>query len=95
MESAAERMSVSTAWGDENRGLTIYAYGARQIVWQLLEIPLHYLQIEALCKRVASAVLAETKCGREPDGQSGALTCARFSNELLRARRADIVSGYP
>ena len=33
------------------------------MVWLLLEIPLHYLQIDALRKRVASAVLAETTCG--------------------------------
>jgi hypothetical protein len=59
-------------------------HSARQIVWQLLEIPLHYLQIDALRKRVAAAVLAEKRCGREPDGQSGALTCARIANELPR-----------
>ena len=54
------------------------------MVWQLLEIPLHYLQIDALRKRVASAVLAETTCGRAPDGQSGALAYARCANELLK-----------
>jgi hypothetical protein len=53
------------------------------MVWQLLAIPLHYLQIDAIRKRVASAVLAQTRCGREPDGQSGALICARFANEHL------------
>ena len=32
------------------------------MVWQQLKIALHFLQIEALRKRVASAVLAETRC---------------------------------
>jgi hypothetical protein len=50
----------------------------------LLEIPLHYLQIEVLHKLVADAVPAETRCSRESGGQSGPLACARFANELLR-----------
>jgi hypothetical protein len=58
------------------------------MVWQLLKIPLHYLQIDALRKHVVSAVLAEKRCGRAPDGQSGALTRARFANELLREASA-------
>ena len=53
------------------------------MVWPQLEILLHYLQIDALRKRVAAAVLAEKRCGRAPDWQSGALTCARFANEHL------------
>ena len=51
---------------------------------QLSEVPLHYLQIYALRKRVTAAVLAEKRCGREPDGQSGAPTYARIANELPR-----------
>ena len=58
------------------------------MVWQPLKISLHYLQIDALRKRVASAVLAETRCGRTPDGQSGALACARIANELLNEANA-------
>jgi len=53
------------------------------MVWQLLEIPLHYLQIDALRRRMAPAILAETRCGREPDGESGALICARIASEHL------------
>jgi hypothetical protein len=64
------------------------------MVWQQLEIPLHYLQIDALRKRVASTVLAEKRCGREPDWQSGALTCAGFANEHLSEASAHRV-GYP
>lgn len=54
------------------------------MVWQLPEISLHYLQIEALRKPVASAVLAETGCGRAPDGPSGARPRAKFAIELLK-----------
>ena len=39
---------------------------------------------QALRKHMASADLAETRCGREPDGHLVALTCARFANDLLR-----------
>jgi hypothetical protein len=53
------------------------------MVWPQLEILLHYLQIDALRTRVAAAVLAEKRCGRAPDWQSGALTCARCANEHL------------
>ena len=51
------------------------------VVWQPLEIPLQYLQIDALRKRVASGILAETRGRREPDRPSGALTRARLPNE--------------
>jgi len=69
------------AHGDENPGLTTCAYGSRQMVWQLLKLSLQYLQIDALRERVASTVLAVTRCDRAPEGQSGVLTCARVANE--------------
>ena len=49
----------------------------------LLEILLHYLQIDALCTRAVAAVLAENMCDRQLDWQSDALPCARFANTQL------------
>ena len=57
---------------------------ARQMVWQLLEFSLQYLQIDALRKPVTPAVSAETSRGRATHWQSGALARARFANEYLR-----------
>ena len=50
------------------------------MVWQQVETPLHYLQIDALRTHAVAAVLAEKKCGRELDWQSHTLTCARFAS---------------
>ena len=66
------------------------------MVWQLLEFSLHYLQINALRKRLVSAILAETRCDREPEGESGALTYGRIAIEHLSdasAHRVRISAG--
>ncbi|OAI47254.1 hypothetical protein AYO43_04755 [Nitrospira sp. SCGC AG-212-E16] len=47
--------------GDEHQRLTTETDSARQFVWQHREHSLHYLQIEALQKGVASAILAEAR----------------------------------
>jgi hypothetical protein len=53
-------------------------------VRHLLEILLHYLQIDAFLTRAVAAVLAERRCDRQLDWQSHALTCARFASTQLR-----------
>ena len=67
------------------------------MVWQLLQFSLQYLQIDALRERVASTVLAETRCDRAPDGQSDVLACARVSNEhqsKASVHRASVSLGH-
>jgi len=62
------------------------------VVWQLVEYPLQYLQIDALHKPVTPAVFAETSCERESGGAIGPRDCvanpdARFLTGLSSLRQ--------